>query len=81
MGGEARRDGHDPTAGAARSQPRVSTLFRSINEAERDEFVEVYAPVQFKDEKDKRTKLREYGELISGIIRRLAKGEDEEVIR
>ncbi|MGB9881037.1 MAG: hypothetical protein ACPLRM_09770 [Anaerolineae bacterium] len=56
-----------------------STLFRSINEAEKDEFVEVYAPVQFKDEKDKRTKLRDYGELISGIIRRLVKGRNEEV--
>ena len=56
-----------------------STLFRSINEAEKDEFVEVYAPVEFKDEKDKRIRLREYAEAISRIIVDAAKQKNGEV--
>lgn len=56
-----------------------STLFRSINEAEKDEFIEVYAPVKFKDEKDKRIKLREYAQVISTIICDILQGENGEV--
>jgi hypothetical protein len=56
-----------------------STLFRSINEAEKDEFIEVYAPVEFRDEKDKRIKLREYAEVISAIICDILEKKYEEV--
>ncbi len=56
-----------------------STLFRSINEAEKDEFIEVYAPVKFKDEKDKRIKLRDYAQVISTIICDILQGENGEV--
>ena len=45
-----------------------STLFRSINEAEKDEFIEIYAPVEFADEADKRKKLREYSKHIHRMI-------------
>ena len=57
-----------------------STLFRSINEAEKDEFIEVYAPVKFEDEKDKRIKLREYAEVISAIICSIAREKGGEVL-
>ncbi len=55
-----------------------SLLFRSINEAEKDEFLEVYAPVIFKNNKEKKTRLREYRELIEKLIENVIKDSGEE---
>lgn len=49
-----------------------STLFRSIDEAQKDEYLDFYAPVTFADEKDKRRKLRQYGECISAIVEQVS---------
>lgn len=49
-----------------------SMLFRSINAAEKDEFLEVYAPVQFRDDREKRRRLKDYDERIKGIIEEVA---------
>lgn len=46
----------------------VSTLFRSIDGAMQDKFVEVYAPVTYADDQDKRKKRAEFSENINGII-------------
>ncbi|KYH32794.1 HD domain-containing protein [Neomoorella mulderi] len=45
-----------------------SVLFRSINEAEKDEYIDIYAPVTFHDEADKRKKLRYYDETVEDIV-------------
>ena len=51
-----------------------STLFRSIDEAQKDEYLDVYASVQFLDEKDKRTRRREYSDIIRSICEKNAAG-------
>lgn len=51
-----------------------STLFRSIDEAQKDEYLDVYASVQFLDEKDKRKRRREYSEIIRSIFEKNAAG-------
>lgn len=55
-----------------------SLLFRSINEAEKDEFLEVYAPIVFKGDKDKKIRLREYSEQIEVLIENMIKDSGEE---
>ena len=55
-----------------------SLLFRSINEAEKDEFLEVYAPIVFKGDKDKKIRLREYSEQIEVLIENVIKDSGEE---
>ena len=55
-----------------------SLLFRSINEAEKDEFLEFYAPVVFKDDKDKKVRRREYMDLIEQLIEKVIKSSGEE---
>ncbi|CFX11673.1 Uncharacterized [Syntrophomonas zehnderi OL-4] len=55
-----------------------SLLFRSINEAEKDEFLEVYAPIVFKDDKDKKIRLREYSEQIEVLIENVINDSGEE---
>lgn len=47
-----------------------STLFHSIDEAQKDEYLDFYAPVTFIDEKDKRRRNREYAESIRDIVER-----------
>lgn len=48
-----------------------STLFRSIDEAQKDEYLDVYAPVIYTDEKDKHRKSRQYDETIREIVEKL----------
>jgi len=55
-----------------------SLLFRSINEAEKDEFLEVYAPIVYKGDKDKKVRLREYSEQIEVLIENVIKDSGEE---
>jgi hypothetical protein len=45
-----------------------STLFRSIDERQNDQYLEVYAPVTFKDDLDKRRKKAEMSEKILDIL-------------
>ncbi len=45
-----------------------STLFHSIDEAQKDEYLDFYAPVTFIDEKDKRRRNREYAESIRDMV-------------
>lgn len=45
-----------------------STLFKSINAAMQDQYIEVYAPVIYRDDKDKKVKRQEYQEHIKDII-------------
>lgn len=54
-----------------------SLLFRSIDEAEKDEFLEIYAPVVFKDPKDKKIRRREYNEKIQEIIENVVNRQPE----
>jgi putative nucleotidyltransferase with HDIG domain len=62
-----------------------SLLFRSIDEAEKDEFLEVYAPVAFEDSKDKKIRLRDYNEkiqeIIENVVSKRCKEEKNETIR
>jgi len=58
----------DSSSTVPKSFEDESALFRSINEAEKDEFIEIYAPVEFADETDKRKKLRDYYNCIHSII-------------
>jgi len=46
----------------------VSTLFGSINEKENDRLIEVYAPLKFNDEVDKRKKRAKFFEGITKIL-------------
>ena len=46
----------------------VSTLFKSINEKETDQFIEVYAPVKYDGEVDKRRKKTKFMEGITKIM-------------
>lgn len=50
----------------------VSSLFKSIKDKENEIFVEVFAPVTFKDEYEKRTKKATYEEEIHSIISKVA---------
>ena len=45
-----------------------STLFRSINKEEQDQFVEVYAPFRFTDETDKKRKRQELDEVVREVL-------------
>lgn len=56
------------TGGGPRNFEDESTLFRSIDERESDQYVEVYAPVAFSDEVDKRKKKAEFSTEIMGIL-------------
>lgn len=49
-----------------------STLFRSINAAIQEQFFEIYAPVEYTDQKDKKKKRREFHREIIEMIRELA---------
>ncbi len=49
-----------------------SALFKSINDAIREEFVEVYAPVSYKDEKEKKKLQNEYHRDITAMIEQIA---------
>lgn len=49
-----------------------SALFKSINDAIREEFVQVYAPVTYKDEKEKKKLQEEYHRDITAMIEQLA---------
>ncbi|MCE5272217.1 HD domain-containing protein [bacterium] len=46
----------------------VSTLFRSISESESDKFLQIYAPVEFNDDADKRRKKQKYNQDIEQLI-------------
>jgi len=54
--------------GTARQFADASTLFRSIDGAMQDMFLEVYAPVTYADEKDKTEKRGEFADKIKGVI-------------
>jgi len=54
-----------------------STLFRSIDERVNDQFVDVYAPFDFKEEGDKRKKKEEFSREIGTILTSTAKSEIE----
>ncbi|HEY3316687.1 MAG TPA: HD domain-containing protein [Bacillota bacterium] len=45
-----------------------STLYRSIDAAQKDEYLEVFAPVTFKDEADQRKRLQTYNTAIREIV-------------
>lgn len=45
-----------------------STLYRSIDAAQKDEYLEVFAPVTFKDEADQRKRLQTYNGAISEMV-------------
>jgi len=55
-----------------RSFDQESTLFRSINEAIEDQYIEVYAPIQYLDDRDKKRRQREFESDILEIIETLA---------
>jgi len=65
-----------PLSGPPQNFEEVSTLFRSINEAEKDEILEVYAPVDFIDENHKRSQLQKYHHEILEIISEIIQKED-----
>lgn len=48
-----------------------STLYRSIDAAQKDEYLEVFAPVTFRDEADKRKRLQSYSEAIGEMVESL----------
>lgn len=56
------------TASGPRKFEEESTLFRSIKEEEHDRFFEVYAPVVYKDEVDKRKRKEEFQQGIKEIL-------------
>lgn len=45
-----------------------STLFRSIDEAQKDEYLDIYAPVEFGDAREKGRRLRELDEVLGCSI-------------
>jgi hypothetical protein len=47
---------------------QTSTIFRSINESLKDVYFEVYAPVVYKDLRDKNEKLKAYSKEIQNIL-------------
>jgi len=49
-----------------------SALFKSINDAIQEQFVQVYAPVEYKDEREKKKLQSEYHRDITAIIEKLA---------
>jgi uncharacterized protein len=55
-----------------RSFHEESTLFRSINEAIEEQYVEIYAPFAYADEREKRKRLREFESEILVLIEKLA---------
>jgi hypothetical protein len=61
----------DP-AGPPRVFHDASTFFRSVNEAIREEKLEVYAPVEFSDDRDKKKRMGDYHREILEIVKRVA---------
>ena len=60
------------TSSEPRSFEEVSTLFRSIDEAIREAIIEVYAPVEYSDEREKRHRQAEYQTEIHKILASIA---------
>ncbi len=45
-----------------------STLFRSIDEAQKDEYLDIYAPVEFGDPREKDRRLRQLDDVLGSSI-------------
>lgn len=71
-----------PEDGKPMAFEEESTLFRSIDEAQKDEFLDFYAPVSFNDDKEKRRMNREYAtnlhEIVESVIRAQVGPKEEE---
>jgi len=57
-----------PDQGEPQDFENASMIFQSIDKSLKDVFLEVYAPIQFTDLKDKQTKLAQLGASISVIL-------------
>lgn len=55
-----------------RNFDQESSLFRSIDEAIQEQFLEVYAAVEYRDEKEKRRRRKEFYQEITEMIKELA---------
>jgi len=60
------------TTNGPRYFDQESSLFKSIDEAIQEQFLEIYAPVEYKDDKEKKRRRREFYDDITGIIKGLA---------
>lgn len=69
-------------AGLPVSFEEESVLFHSIDEAQKDEWLDVFAPVKFKDDRDRRLRMKELDkritEAVESIVGSLAEKEGEE---
>ena len=58
-------------SGNKRSFEEESTVFSSIDESMKDMYFEVYAPLEYADQKDKNEKLKKLKKGISKILREM----------
>lgn len=66
------------TTGEPKNFEDVSTLFRSIDEAIREEIIEVYAPVVYADQREKRSREADYQTEIKKILAAIGAAPQEE---
>ncbi len=72
-----REEGNVLVAQATRDYPvhfrEVSTLFGPIDAAQKEQYLDFYAPVEYKDEIDKWKRMSEYREQINCIVAEVLK--------